>query len=774
MLKGLGRGSIGSRYLLAVGVAMLVTLGSTPGSRGERTTGGYRASAQNSQRSFQGVSHRTRAFARGFSFESNTGQMPPEVRFAARGAGYAVFLTSNEMVLSLERKQKSARSRRAMPVALGRGDKEDERAVLRMGLIGSNPAPIVRGLKRLPATVNYFVGTDPRHWRVNVPTYTEVKYENVYPGVDLVFYGHQQQLEYDFIVAPGADPTMIVLSFDGADRVIVDESGNLVIQTSGGDVIQRAPSVYQSMDDGTRAIAGRYVLVGREHTGSGRATHRVRLEIGAYDATKPLIIDPLLEYSTYLGGSGIELPRGIAVDETGSVYVAGSTTSADFPTQHPVQPVLGGGYDAFVAKFTADGSTLVYATYLGGVGGDFASGVAVNMSGQAVMTGVTSSRNFPTTAGALQSAYGGGPYDGFLAKLTADGSALIFSTYLGGSRDDRGQGVAIDATGHALVTGFTESTDFPTANPLQPASGGGYDAFVSKVAPDGSAFSYSTYLGGSGFDLGQSIAISSDGRAFATGYTSASDFPIASALQPVHGGGVWDGFVASLTPDGSALSYSTYLGGSEDDFSRGIAVTAAGEAVLTGGTHSLDFPTVNAVQPAHGGGICDEIFLTPCLDVFVTKLNPTGSALVYSTYLGGIDEDFGSGIGVDPGGQAVVTGRTWSIDFPTATPFQSQLDGQSDAFVANLKADGSVLVYSTYLGGSGEENPFEEGRVAVDAESAAYVTGLTMSHNFPTSAGAFDGTCGTDGACNEEEVCDETGCIVVRRPDAFVLKIRER
>ncbi|MGH9197198.1 MAG: SBBP repeat-containing protein, partial [Acidimicrobiia bacterium] len=415
-------------------------------------------------------------------------------------------------------------------------EKKAEKVVFRMKLIGGNRSARVLGQHRLTGAASYIRGRDPRHWRLNVPAYAEVRCENIYPGVDLIYYGNQRQLEYDFVVAPGADPTRIAIGFDGADQATLNEKGDLILHTAAGDLVQQAPFIYQQIGPLKSVVAGRYIL---EPAAAGDSSHKVHLEIGLYDQTRPLVIDPVLVYSTYLGGSDSDLPGGIAADEAGNVYVAGSTVSADFPLASPLQPARGGGFDAFVAKLSSDGSTLLYATYLGGEAGDFASAIAVDTGGQVVITGVTASRTFPI-AGGLQPQHGGGPFDGFVAQLTTDGSSLIFSTYLGGSGDDRGQAVAIDAGGHVLVIGLTESTDFPTMNPLQAVSGGGYDVFVSKIASNGLAFRYSTYFGGSRSDFGEGIAVARDGRAFLTGFTSSLDFPTADALRSRHAGGVWD------------------------------------------------------------------------------------------------------------------------------------------------------------------------------------------------------------------------------------------
>ena len=415
---------------------------------------------------------------------------------------------------------------------------------------------------------------------------------------------------------------------------------------------------------------GHYVLKGN---------NLVTFEVASYDRSKLLIIDPVLVYSTYLGGSGPDAGIGIAVDASGKAYVTGETSSLDFPTMNASQPASAGGGDAFVSKLNAAGSALVYSTYLGGSGSDAGTGIAVDGLGNAYVTGQTRSTTFPTTSGAFQTSFGGGFSNAFVSKLNAGGSALAYSTYLGGSRFDLGSGIAVDASGNAYVTGQAGSTNFPiTSGAFQTSLRGSGDAFVSKLSAAGSALVYSTFLGGSGFDLGLGVAVDASGNAYVTGETLSSDFPTTSgALQTSFGGGYSDAFVSKLNAAGSALVYSSYLGGRGGDQGSGIVVDASGDAYVTGLTDSADFPTVDPLQPRYGGGG----------NVFVTKLNAAGSALVYSTYLGGRGGDLGSGIAVDASGNTYLTGSTGSPDFPTVNPFQPAKAGAVfafDAFVAKI------------------------------------------------------------------------------------------
>jgi hypothetical protein len=666
-------------------------------------------------------------------FEANRGQTHEDVRFLSRGPGYSVYLTASEAVLVLAAARGDGKRDRRWKKAERGAQEGAAPVVLRMALVDAHPKPHVTGIGELPGKANYFIGRDPAKWRTNIPTYEKVYYREVYPGIDLVYYGDQRRLRYDFVVRAGADPERIALAFQGADRLEIDAQGDLVLHVAGGAIRYQKPVIYQETDGLRQEIRGGYVLTG---------SNRVRFQVAAYDRKRPLVIDPALVYSTYLGGSGYDYGEAIAVDAAGHAYVTGDAESDDFPTTAgAVQPTRRGIADAFVAKLDPTGSALVYSTYLGGSGDDEGCGIAVDAAGHAYVTGFTGSDDFPTTARAVQPTHGG-IADAFVAKLDPTGSALVYSTYLGGSGWNDGHGIAVDAAGHAYVTGFTGSDDFPTtAGAVQPTRRGTGDAFVAKLDPTGSALVYSTYLGGSEEspfffeDVGRGIAVDAAGHAYVTGLTGSDDFPTtAGAVQPTRRG-TGDAFVAKLNPTGSALVYSTYLGGSGWNDGYGIAVDAAGHAYVTGPTESPNFPTTaGAVQPTHRGSG----------DAFVAKLNPTGSALVYSTYLGGSGYDDGEAIAVDAAGHAYVTGPTESRDFPT-TPGAVQPThggGYDDAFVAKLNPTGSALVYSTYLGGSrGGLFAEEMGRgIAVDAAGHAYVTGFTGSDDFPTTAGAFQPT----------------------------------
>src|SRR6266700_386271 len=625
-------------------------------------------------------------------FEANRGQTDKDVRFLSRGAGYSLYLTASEAVLVLAKPNADAkgdvratRERRDTPTRA-------QSVALRMSLVGAARKPVVSGLDEQPGKANYFIGKDRSKWRTNVPTYAKVHYQNVYPGIDLVYYGNQRQLEYDFVVAPGADPKKIALRFQGAEKVEIDAQGELVLHTTGGDMRQHKPVIYQEIDGVRRDIDGGYVI---------KSGKRVGFQIAAYDTSRPLIIDPVvLSYSTFLGGSFEDEGSGIAVDAAGNAYVTGMTASINFPTTPGAFNTTNGQFPAaFVTKLDPAGSTLVYSTYLGGSGDDRGRGIAVDSQGNAYVTGATLSTDFPTTVGAFQTASRGSA-ESFVTKLDPTGSTLVYSTYLGGTGQDNSAGIAVDTLGQAYVTGTTASPDFPTTpGAFQPAFAGpgptpngiGGDAFVTKLDPSGSTLVYSTYLRGGGPDVGSGITVDAPGNIYVTGATNSINFPTtAGAFQQNSGGGSSnDAFVAKLDPKALgplSLVYSTFLGGSGPDRGSGIAVDANGNAYVTGVANSADFPTTaGAFQPIFGGGGSG--------DAFVAKVNPTALgplSLVYSSYLGGVGLDEGNGIAVDANGNAYVIGRTGTNpdpnnNFPTtAGAFQATFGGGFDAFVTKI------------------------------------------------------------------------------------------
>ena len=674
------------------------------------------------------------------SFEVNRGQTSEQVKFLSRGNGYNLFLTPKEAVLVLrtpERWQKAKLGKRQTAIAKD----ADSRAlntpppeVLRMQLVDANSAPAVVGEEELTGKSNYLLREDPKKWRIDIPHYARVRYIAVYPGIDLVYYGNQRQLEYDFVVAPGADPKTIRLTFEGADTLSLDKADNLVLQARGGKVIQHAPKVYQMVDGQREHIAARYIL---------REQNQVSFQVASYDVTRPLVIDPVLSYSTYLGGSGEEVGRSITVDTEGNAYITGETSSLDFPLVELSQPASsGGGSDVFITKINPAGDALVYSTYLGGSDNDIGFSITVDRKGNSYLIGTTDSSDFPTVK-PLQPHYGE-HRDAFVAKLNAAGNELIYATYLGGSDNDYGNGIAVDRKGNAYVTGETLSTDFPTVNSLQSPFGGDFVCFVAKLNADGDELVYSTYLGGSDLNMCFAIAVDFSGNAYVTGHTQSVDFPTtASAFQPELASNDGDIFIAKLNSSGADLAYSTYLGGGRQELAFGIALDPRGNVYVTGYTSSFDFPTANPLQPIFGG----PEFGT---DAFLVKFNAGGTELIYSTYLGGNSNDGGNGISVDSRGNAYVTGITESTDFPIANAMQPAFGGGGDAFVSKVDAKGSTLIYSTFLGGSESDNGLD---IALDLRGNAYVTGRAPSIDFPTTKDAVQSNFGGG------------------RSDAFVAKI---
>jgi hypothetical protein len=707
------------------------------------------------------------------SFEANRGQLDGSVKFLARGSGYSLFLTSDEAVIALNPGLKKPGAKgtggrtSVAPRGSTAGTPDPTPAVLRMKLTGAQSTPKITALDELRGKSNYFIGGDSGSWRADVPLYTRVRYENVYPGVDLIYYGNQQQLEYDFHVAPGANPKDIRLAFSGARSLRVDAQGDLVLRVGVGEVRQLKPVIYQEVDGVRRQIAGRYVMKGRRDVG---------FAIDAYDKSKPLIIDPVLVYSSYLGGGNFDMGHDIAVDGTGHIYVTGWTYSVNFPTRNTITPppppdffnpsAGTRGADVFVTKIdpSASGdSSLVYSTYLGGTSSEEPHAIALDADGNVYITGWTYSydlqgtpqdESFPVTTGAFQRALffprEGHPKDVFITKLNAAGNGIVYSSYLGGGGDDEGEDIAVDASGHPFLTGLTVSYDsdplqandaFPTTpgayqptNPMA-ANGGHESAFVAKFDPSQSGSAslvYSTYLGGSGGDRGYGIAVDANGNALVAGTTTSFDFPTVNGFQIQNNGGI-SGFVTKLNAGGTAPIYSTYLGGIRTcPFSgcdtgevRDIAVDSSGKAYVTGrATPGLPTsPGVFQPTPISGG-----------FSPYAAKLDTAqvgAASVVYATYVGaGGHFDGVFAMAVDSAGNAYLTGET-SGPFPT-TPdaISPNHNGVADAFVAKLNPGATALLYSSYLGGSGTD----KGRgIAVDDHGNIYLTGETDSNNFPVA-----------------------------------------
>ncbi len=673
-------------------------------------------------------------------FIENVGQFDARARFHVRGGGGTLWLAQDAIWLTVvERAPAEGRPLRRpadQPGGLpssrldGEADGEGRGVHLKLSFPGANADAVLEPFSPLQTSVNYFIGSDPAGWRTDVPVYSGVRYVDLYPGVDLELTGEAGRWAWRMVCrAAPCEPSLqdVRLQVEGAETMELlrraDEGEGLQLTTAVGELW--LPLVQPVAADGTPWVRReRPVVRGDEVT----APFCSGMQGGLFGSLRPgsSAPDQDLVYATFLGGSGVDGGGAIAVGDGGEAYVAGWTLSSDFPTTDGAfQTSYNGDGDVFVVKMNPAGSALIYATFLGGSGWDTVDAMAVDGQGAAYVTGSTRSSDFPTTPDAFDTSLNV-DYDAFVVKLNPAGSALVYATFLGGSQSDRGRGIAVDGEGAAYVTGWTRSDDFPTTDGAFQTSynGGFYDAFVVKLNPAGSDLAYATFLGGSHSDLGRGIAVDGEGAAYVTGYTSSSDFPTApGAFDTSPSGGV-DVFVAKLNPAGSDLAYATFLGRGEG---YDIAVDRDGAAYVTGITRSDDFPTTNgAFQTSYGGEA----------DGFVVKLNPTGSALDYATFLGGSEWDTGNGIAVDRQGAAYVTGGTGSSDFPT-TPdaFDRSYNGGDDAFVVKLNPAGSDLAHATFLGGSAGD--YAES-IAVDGDGAAYVAGYTWSSDFPTTPGAFD------------------------------------
>ncbi len=629
-------------------------------------------------------------------FEANQGQAGPGINFVSRGDRYTLLLSADHALLSLRSVQ---------------GDN----ALLDMTIVGGNPTATAAGGQLLPGVSHYLIG-DSSGWLTDIPQYGRVRYDYVYPGVDLVYYGNQKRLEYDFIVAPGADPGAIGLDFQGAEGLSLDEQGNLIVAVAGGAVLLQAPVTYQTIAGLRRDVSSRFVVSG------GRT---VSFQLGPYDASHALVIDPVLSYSTYLGGKNDEWGYGVGVDGKGNIYFAGTTGSSDLTTtpgafdRHysgpPPGPLFGWG-DLFVRKFDPSGQKLLYSTYFGGRDTEFLTDMAVDRDGRVHLVGHVwggAYNDFPLR-NAYQKTYAGGRRkgDAFVTKFNANGSGLVFSTYLGGSQDEIGHSLAVDPQGYVYVTGETYSDNLPAHNALQPASSGGLDAFVAKFKPGGGVLYVSYFGSGGGGTIGQGIAADSSGNAYVTG---PGNVPITPGAYNTSGPG---SFVSKFNSSGSALIYSTYLvsgSGAAD-----IALDGAGNAYIGGGANSSFVPTPGAFQQTFGGGYSD---------FFVVKLNAAGTGLIYATFVGGNGNELFFGGIVVHSGHAYITGSTYSGNYPVIRPVQRYHGGgYEDAVLTKLNIDGTRAIYSTYLGGSAEDRAEN---VAVNSQGDAFFTGGTRSGNFP-------------------------------------------
>jgi hypothetical protein len=701
-------------------------------------------------------------------FEAGPGPANVPAQFIARGHDYQFLISPTEAQIAL--RQAGA-----------------EPAVVHMQFAGANPQALIRSDAELPGKVNYLTGGNPALWRTGVSMFAQVRVSELYPGVNLVYYGNQRLLEYDITIAPGASPQVIAMHFDGVDKISINPQGELILSLAGGEICQPKPVIYQTISGARKDIEGGYRLVDAQ---------TVAFVVGKYDRNQPLVIDPVLGFSTYFGGTAGDTAWAVALDTNGFAYVTGETFSQQFytngwsggpafSTYGAFQTNFHGGKltgDAFVAKLDISSGTAVvyYLTYLGGSADDGAFGVAVDSAGDAYVTGFTDSPDFPTTnaitmpgyngkniSGVLDKGFGYYPIDAFVTELDPSGSNLVYSTYLGGSSMDCGMGIAVDAAGYAYVTGYTYSSNFPTFNALQKklaCTNSFYfnaNAFIAKISPGGTNLVYSTYFGGTNFDEGRGIAVDSSNSVYVTGFTASTNFPATNYVQQLIGGnwvdGHWlngstkktpsfDAFVAKFDSTGTNLVYSTLLGGTNNDVANGIAVDTNGAAYVTGWTVSTNFPNTAGLYSF----VATNKTSFPATNVFLTKITyGTNAVIAWSAVFGGKGMDMGSGVALDPAGDVFVTGSASSTNFPTYNVpglMQMTNSGKSDAFVIafnSTNTTGTNLLYSVYLGGKADDYGYG---IAVDNIGNAYVVGQTLSTNFPTYHGAQTLRNGTNDA----------------------------
>lgn len=671
-------------------------------------------------------------------FVPNAGQADASIHYLAHGPGYNLYLASDQALLMLA------------PTNDGR---PQQRIALRFA--GANPLPEIIGQEKLPGVVNYYLGRDPQAWQTGVPTFATVLYREIYPGIDLLFYGNEQRVEHDLIISPGADPGQIAFEVQGADPLEIDEQGDLLLPSQWGNLSLTSPTIYQEIDGVRSEAEGGYILQGDGQFG---------FWVSDYDRDYPLVIDPILEWSTYFGGSGNDYGKSITVDAAGHVYLTGSTTSTDFPVINATQPGHAGRgincpsdevpyrmcYDAFVSKLDPTGTGLVYSTYIGMPGDDEGNGIAVDTGGNAYVTGLMSvnSESLPDMFIYKQV---------LVAKLDPNGTMQYGGWF--GATGSWGNAIAVDNQGRAYITGETPGGFPTTADAIQPAEGELIDAFVTVLNPAGNQLEYSTYLGGNKsycdvcYSAGKDIVVDSAGLIYVTGQAAPSFPTTANAFQQTFDG-FWKAFVAKIDrqqPGMSGLVYGSFLGGSGSEFGEGIALDAAGKVYVTGSTQSDDFPTTAGAFDRSCGtdGICNATSNMVCdwtppgmppvchidakSDLFVAKFDLTKSgpaSLVYATYVGGGGKDEGLGIAVDSAGSAFVTGSTVSPDFPAIAPSQAGHGGNLDAVVLRLNSAGSDLAFSTFMGGGGDD--VGKG-IALNSAGEVLVSGHTGSVAFPVA-----------------------------------------
>lgn len=672
-------------------------------------------------------------------YEKNLGQWPQAIKFGTNVPGAKLFFTNDEIISVI------LPSDYYKEIQVSRSDEMESPKteafeiipnVVRIQFPNAYKGSVLVGGKGLTGKVNYFKGNKPSKWITNIPTYSELNRSSLYEGIDIVYRGSNGHFEFDLYIEAGADIKQFQMLFDGVENINLNKSGNLILKVDGQDIIMKQPNAIQAGEP----IDVRYEIL---------SNNLVTIAVDDYDKLISLYIDPVISYSTYFGGSSWDTSGGIAVDALENIYITGSTGSIDFPTSSPYQATLGRFADAFVTKLNPSGSAIIYSTYIGGASGeDYGFAIALDSADNVYLTGRTSSFDFPTmnpfqASISVGGGAGGWPFgftDAFVTKLNSNGSSLIYSTYLGGTGNESGYGIAVDSSGSAHVTGFTNSVGteliadgFPLRNPVQPSFGGAYDAFSTRFDSSGTSLIYSTYLGGWTHDRGNDIATDSAGNSYVIGTTFSDDYPTTvNPFQQILLG--WEDFFLTRidsNPSMATMEFSTFFGGSAGDSGEGIFVDASDNIFLVGRSGSNDFPTLNPLQGVNSGG----------WDATVSKMNRSGSALIYSTYIGGTGADSAREIVVDSLGYAYISGWTNSIDFPTFDPVQSSLAGTSnryDVFVVKLLPSGSAFSFSTYLGGSWDESVSSGSgnnkptHIAINSANKIYVSGYTLSFDFPT------------------------------------------
>ena len=660
-------------------------------------------------------------------FIENKGQWPKEVKYLARLSGMNAWITDAGVLYDYYQIYNNNKSDLKQNLPQNKKtDIENKFNRIKGQVVSINTEGLNKNAKAIPSGqfngyFNYFIGNDAGNWASFVHLFNEVLVQDVYPGISIRYYFDKGLIRYDYIVKPGADLTQINLNILGSDGYNINNKGELTLETSVGKIFHGKLYAYQQFGNTNKEVSCSFI---KNRNGS------IGINTENYNHALALVIDPLI-YSTFIGGFDNEKAASIAVDINDFAYITGYTESTDYPTVLGSYDVSHNGYkDIFITKLSTTGSGLEYSTFMGGSGTESATQIAVDTNGNAYLTGYTESSNFPTTSLAYEVTNKGGS-DVFVTILNSSGGTLDYSTYIGGSSDDRGNAIAFDSIGNIYITGFTESANYPTISSSFDITHNGLgDVFVTKFDPYyGYVLSYSTFLGGTGFDNGTSIALDANGNVFVTGYTESSNYPTKFGSYDRTFNGVWDVFVTELDAIGSNLIYSTFIGGASTDNAYSIAIDNAGNAYITGYTESATYPITAGVYDATYNGY---------FDAFVTKLNASGSTLVYSTFIGGSNDDICNSIFADKKGYAIFTGSTSSTNYPsTSGAYDATFNGSSDVFISKLNSNGTNLLFSTFIGGADDESTVG---IAMDGFGSAYVAGSTTSANYPTSSGTYDRT----------------------------------